>query len=471
MKGWKLPKIGLRMVKTAVAVMISYSIFKLLGLVYQEELPGVWGKLGPVYACIACIVCIQSSLGQTVRQGVSRFIGVAVGGVLGTATLLLGDALELPWVLAPVLGVICLAGLWFCMLIQRPAACGMACIVPCVILITGVTGADRYYYAAARIIETVVGVGVAFLVNAALPDRRPEEPEGGARIAHIPVSNTARKLCVIGDPVEHSKSPLIQNAMIEALGLDYVYLCQPVPRGECARWLECAKFAGYAGFNATMPHKEELLPLMDELDGDARLFGAVNTVRIRDGRTYGYNTDGAGFLRALAEAGIVPAGKTVLLLGAGGAAKAVALKLSQQGAERVFVCNRTVERAQQLCAQDPLGRAVPAGFDGETLGRLAAQADLLVNCTSLGMAGTRGQFEAFSFLDALPAGVPVVDLIYAPAETELLRQAKRRGHKTLNGMGLLIHQAVLSLERFTGETLDPAAMSACVREALGQSLR
>ena len=106
--------------------------------------------------------------------------------------------------------------------------------------------------------------------------------------------------------------------MIAALGLDYVYLCQPVPRGRCREWLECAKFAGYAGFNATMPHKEELVPLMDELDEDARLFGAVNTVCIRDGRAYGYNTDGQGFLRALDEEGIDRGGKTgLLLLGAG----------------------------------------------------------------------------------------------------------------------------------------------------------
>ena len=153
MKKAALPRIGMRMIKTAVAVMLSYGVFALFGLEYREELGGMLGHMGPLYACIACIVCTQSSLGQTFRQGVSRFIGVAVGGVLGAATLLLGGALESPWVLAPVLAVICLAGLWFCLLIKRPAACPMACIVPCVILLTGVTGADRYYYAAARILH------------------------------------------------------------------------------------------------------------------------------------------------------------------------------------------------------------------------------------------------------------------------------------------------------------------------------
>ena len=198
MKKAALPRIGMRMVKTAVAVMLSYGVFALFGLEYREELGGMLGHMGPLYACIACIVCTQSSLGQTFRQGVSRLIGVAVGGALGAATLLLGGALESPWVLAPVLAVICLAGLWFCLLIKRPAACPMACIVPCVILLTGVTGADRYYYAAARILETVAGVGVAFLVNAALPDRRADEraeKRGAKQMCEVESEKTPQKSC------------------------------------------------------------------------------------------------------------------------------------------------------------------------------------------------------------------------------------------------------------------------------------
>ena len=391
MKSVPLPRIGMRVVKTAVAVMLSYTIFVPFGLIYNEALGGVWGQLGPLYACIACIICTQSTLGQTIQQGLSRLIGVAVGGALGTATLLLGAALDDPWVRIPALGAVCVAGVWICLLLKRPTACGMACILPCVILITGVTGVTRYYYAAARIIETVVGLLIALGVNAALPDLRPE-PKKEAPHMQVEVKNSTKKLCVIGEPVLHSKSPLIQNTMLAALGLDYVYLCQPVPRGRCREWLECAKFAGYAGFNATMPHKEELVELMDELDGDARLFGAVNTVCIRDGRAYGYNTDGAGFLRALNDEGIDPAGKRVLVLGAGGAAKAVCLKLAQAGAE-VVVCNRTADKAAALCAHEP-ARLRPAGFDPDTLRRKAAECGLLVNCTSLGMEGAAGQFEA-----------------------------------------------------------------------------
>ncbi len=455
MKQITVPRIGMRVVKTAVAVVLSYLVFVPFRLLYREELGGVLGQLGPLYACIASIICLQSSLGQAVQLGVSRLIGIGVGGVLGVATLLLGPALDNPWIKAPVLGAVCVAGVWLCLLLKRPGACVMACILPCVILITGVTGVTRYYYAAARIIETLVGLFIALGVNALLPDLRPE-PEREAPDLRVEVKNTTRKLCVIGDPVGHSKSPVIHNTMLSALGLDYVYLCQPVPRGRCREWLDCASFAGYAGFNATMPHKEELVGLMDELDEDARLFGAVNTVCLRDGRACGYNTDGAGFLRALDDEGIRPAGGRVLVLGAGGAAKAVCLKLAQAGAE-VTVCNRTVEKAQAICAHDP-GRLRAAGFDPDTLAREAAGCRLLVNCTSLGMEGTGRQFGDFSFLDALPKDAPVVDLIYAPAETELLRRAREDGHKTVNGFGMLVNQAVLSLEHFTGAEIDAAEM-------------
>ena len=282
----------------------------------------------------------------------------------------------------------------------------------------------------------------------------------------VELKNTTKKLCVIGDPVLHSKSPVIQNAMIKALELDYIYLCQPVPRGECRQWLECAKFGGYAGFNATMPHKQELVPLMDELDEDAQLFGAVNTVCIRGGRAYGYNTDGEGFLRSLTDEGIDPRRQRVLVLGAGGAAKAVVLKLALRGAE-VTICNRTAEKARLLHRHRPK-RIRVAGFAPEDLRREAERCDLLVNCTSLGMSGTAGQFEDFSFLDGLGKDVPVVDLIYAPLETELLAQAKARGHQTVNGMGLLVNQAVLSLEHFADTEIDADAMKPVIARALAE---
>ena len=269
-----------------------------------------------------------------------------------------------------------------------------------------------------------------------------------------------KKLCVIGDPVEHSKSPLIQNTMLRELGLDkdYVYHHQLVRRGETAAWLKRAVAEGYAGFNATMPHKEALLPMMDALDEDAAMYGSVNTVCIKNGKIHGYSTDGRGFAASLADVGIPIEGQCVTLLGAGGAARAVALKLAQQGAERVYICNRSPARAKELCKYNP-EMLVPSDFARGTLSRLAGESGLLVNCTSLGMEGTAGQFEDFDFLEALPEGAAVCDLIYAPTETLLLSRARHLGHKTLNGLGMLHWQAIFALEHFTGARLNGFAMA------------
>ena len=171
----KIPKVGMRTIKTAVAVMLSYLLFVPFDLMYREEYGGIWGQMGPLYACIACIVCMQSSLEQTLQVGLSRFVGVFIGAILGVAMLLLEPLLS-HWVgIVLMLGAACVCGIWLCMLFNRPAACGMACILPCVMLISGdVSGIQRYYYAAARVSETVVGVTVAFLINSLLPTRNPQ---------------------------------------------------------------------------------------------------------------------------------------------------------------------------------------------------------------------------------------------------------------------------------------------------------
>ena len=222
------------------------------------------GPARPLYACIACIICTQSTLGQTIQQGLSRLIGVAVGGALGTATLLLGAALDDPWVRIPALGAVCVAGVWICLLLKRPTACGMACILPCVILITGVTGVTRYYYAAARIIETVVGLLYRFGGERRPPRSAARTQKGGP--AHAGGSEKQHEKAL-----RHRRAgaPLQVPADSEHhAGRPGAGLRLPLPAGalgRCREWLECAKFAGYAGFNATMPHKEELV----ELDGRA----------------------------------------------------------------------------------------------------------------------------------------------------------------------------------------------------------
>lgn len=273
-----------------------------------------------------------------------------------------------------------------------------------------------------------------------------------------------KRLCVIGDPIGHSKSPLIQNAMIKAFGLDYEYTAVRVPGDQTAGWLARARAEGWAGFNATMPHKENLVPLMDELDPLAARCGAVNTVALREGRAFGYNTDAPGFLNALADLGVDPAGKAVLVLGSGGAAKAVSAALAGAGA-RVTVANRTRSKAEAVCRMDP-DHIRPAGFATEELCKLSERADLLVNCTSLGMAGTDHDYEDLSFLDRLPRGAAVCDAIYAPPETTFLGRARELGHPTMNGLGMLVGQAIFALEHFVGSSIDRETAKKAALEVL-----
>lgn len=277
-----------------------------------------------------------------------------------------------------------------------------------------------------------------------------------------------RKLCVIGWPVSHSKSPAIHNAMLRARSLPYEYGFQNVEPGHLEAFLTRAKAEDYAGFNATMPFKEELLPYLDGLDPLAEKLQAVNTVCIQSGKLYGHNTDCPGFVAALKQEGFSPAGKRVVLLGAGGAAKAVAVGLCHAGVERLVIANRTAEKVRALAALYP-DQMQPCPWEGAALEDALQDADLLVNGTSLGMAG-QGQFAGFDFLSALPDTAWVSDLIYHPAETELLRRAKARGLKTMNGLPLLIHQAILALEHFTGETLPPEEMVPVIQSALEETL-
>ena len=272
-------------------------------------------------------------------------------------------------------------------------------------------------------------------------------------------------LQVIGDPVLHSKSPLIHTAMLRHLGLDIRYTPQVVRKGELAQYLALARETGVTGFNATMPHKEDLLPLMDALGEDAARCQAVNTVCLENGKWVGHNTDGEGCLAALRAQGLWPA-KGVVILGAGGAAKAVALRLARESTTPIWVCNRTLAKAQSLCSADPQRRLIPGGLDARTLTRLCHQAQLVINCTNLGMEGSSGQFDGFSFLDALLPGAGVMDLIYHPPQTQLLYQAQSRGLSTCNGLPMLVYQAIFALEHFLDRPLPRQELAQVVFAAL-----
>lgn len=274
-----------------------------------------------------------------------------------------------------------------------------------------------------------------------------------------------KQLFVIGDPVAHSLSPLLHQAMIDQTGAAYRYDVRTVRPEELPAFVRWAKDGGCAGFNVTMPHKEAILPLLDEVDATAASCGAVNTVCIREGRAIGHNTDGAGFLDSLAGQGFYPQGRTVLLLGAGGAAKAVGHALAAAGAGRIIVCARRLERAATLAAQLPnCGEGIVLAQDA--IQQAAAACDLLVNATPLGMAGSPA-FAGLDFLQAMPPHAVVYDLVYHPRRTALLEAAARQGLRTVGGIDLLIRQAVRAFTFFTGETPDTAALYATLRAPLG----
>jgi shikimate dehydrogenase len=271
-----------------------------------------------------------------------------------------------------------------------------------------------------------------------------------------PLSGHTRVVGVIGDPVAHSLSPTLHNAAFAALGLDWVYVAFPVPRGRGADAVAAVSALGLAGINVTMPHKEDVAGACDDLTPDAAALRSVNTVVARpDGRTLGDSTDGPGFLDALADHGIVVAGKPVLVLGAGGAARAVVLALGRAGAE-VTVAARRPDAAESAAGLAPGAGVLPLGaVDPSSF-------SLVVNATPLGMSG--GDPLPVD-PEALHAGQAVVDLVYHPSDTPLLTAARAQGAVAVNGLGMLLHQAARSFTLWTGQPAPLDAMRAAATAA------
>ncbi len=264
-------------------------------------------------------------------------------------------------------------------------------------------------------------------------------------------------LAVIGDPIAHSKSPVIHSSVMEELKIPYSYSSFQVKKGELAEFLKLAIEKDIHGFNITMPHKADIIPFLDDIDEEAKRYQAVNTVKVENGKLYGYNTDADGYTVALRDAGGSFAGKNVVILGAGGVVTTLARKAAYEGAEKVSVLNRTLANAEAvatLVTSETGVKTESANFSTETLKRYAAQTDLLINATPLGMHGVSYDFEDFSFVYELKPEVLVSDLIYNPSETNLLKAAREHGCTTLNGLGMLLYQAFLADQIYTGTTFS-----------------
>lgn len=267
----------------------------------------------------------------------------------------------------------------------------------------------------------------------------------------------------------------MHNAAFKEAGMNCYYAALAVPPHLVGPAVIGLNALGFVGANVTIPHKEAVMAHLDEVGPSARLVGAVNTIVAHaDGRLVGHNTDGPGFLALLAEHGILAEGRRAVILGAGGAARAVAVHLALAGAAQVAVLARTVSRAAELLKlvqaavageHHPEPRLLALSESGLEAERVLAAADIVVNCTPLGMDPEVGA-TPLPRIDLLPAGCAVVDTIYRPAQTRLLREAQGRGLPAIGGLGMLVHQGALSWEYWFGRRGPVGVMLAAARRAV-----
>ena len=279
------------------------------------------------------------------------------------------------------------------------------------------------------------------------------------------ISGKTRVCAIIGDPVEHSLSPVMHNAAFKELGLNLVYVAFTVTRNELKDAISSARTLGLRGLNVTMPHKNAVITYLDETDSTAKAIGAVNTILNNKGKLIGYNTDGVGAMRALKENGISPDGKKMLLLGAGGAAKAIAFQAAQE-VEELVILNRTSEKAEKLAEllRKKFGERVKGGaLSAEVLKKEMKDADILVNATSVGMHPDVNSSPVPS--DLLRSGLCVMDIIYNPLETKLVTDAKAVGAKVVLGLEMLLYQGAVSFEIWTKH---PAPVEVMKKAALNK---
>ncbi len=273
---------------------------------------------------------------------------------------------------------------------------------------------------------------------------------------------------IIGDPIRLSLSPAMHNAAYRKMGLPFIYLPFLVTPRQLPSFIKDLRIARVAGLNVTIPHKERVLKYLDWISPEARAIGAVNTIVCRGGKLLGYNTDGRGYLRSLKdEIGFSPRGKKILILGSGGAARALVHALGSAGSSEIYIANRTPSRASRLVKefQRLLRRtrlnAVP--LTQKSLQMIFPRIDRLTNATSVGLNKTL--FKGLP-LASLSKKAIVSDLVYRPLMTPLLQEARRRKLKVHTGIGMLLHQGAESFRLWTGKRPDLTVMKRALLDAL-----
>lgn len=295
------------------------------------------------------------------------------------------------------------------------------------------------------------------------------------------IDGSTQLVGVLGWPVEHSLSPIMHNAAFEALGVPWCYVPLPVPRGQIEAAVRGLAALGFRGANVTVPHKEAVLPLLDAVAPDAHALGAVNTLLIgRDSAAAavlsGYNTDVEGFVGALRQGGFEPkkAGP-VVVVGAGGAARAVIFGLLCSGCKDITILNRSPQPAEALVAAfgrqaGDAARMRSFPLNRETLVESVRAADLLVHSTPVGM-WPQGEGSVWPAGVPIPSHLTVMDLVYNPLETRLLHQARRSGARAIDGLGMLVRQGALAFGLWTNRGADVEEIAALMHAACKRSLR
>ena len=278
------------------------------------------------------------------------------------------------------------------------------------------------------------------------------------------------KLCgVIGDPIEHTMSPVMHNAAFASMGLDYVYLPFRVKKEALGRAIDGMRALNIRGLSVTIPHKVAAIPFLDKLDPLAKKIEAVNTITNDDGVLTGSNTDAGGFLQALLERGIEPKEKNVVVLGAGGASKAISFILAERGAH-VVILNRLLKRAEELAGRlsTLFNIEVKAlGLVEASLKEVLRAGDILVNATSVGMSPSVD--ETLVPAKLLRQDLVVVDIIYNPIKTRLLREAEEAGAEIVSGLDMFVWQGALAFEKWTGVKAPVELMRAeVIKQLQGQ---
>lgn len=267
------------------------------------------------------------------------------------------------------------------------------------------------------------------------------------------ITGATRLAALLGSPVVHSLSPFIHNTAFQRLNLPCVYLAFDVPTEGLKEAVEGLKSLKALGFNLTMPHKEVVIPFLQELSPEAAIIGAVNTVKVEGNRLIGYNTDCKGFQLSLQDVGFAAKGKKVVIAGSGGAARSVALALAKEKVAQLVLLNRNINRAEEIALM--LGEANPdikvtvGALTQEVLAGELEEAELLVNSTPLGME-EGGRESIVEDASMLKPHLLVSDLLYYPPRTYLMQQAEAQGCKAMNGLSMLLWQAALAFEIWTG---------------------